>query len=189
MGENPNTDVPAELRPYVSIVFHFSYSRQIYPYSIVQGRRLGFPDHSCLSHSQPLPQEGFGVDLSIRRIRVILSHSKRYFELSNKEFHRSSLIAVPIATYFLAYNALPEDEPKDDKKDDHDDDHHFFHFHKPSFDRYWKARLIAFAVWIALMILVFVPMRMWKKKVSVTLCLVFFWISDLRYHLYRERRL
>lgn len=114
------------------------------------------------------------MDLSIRRIRVSILYSERCSESSNEEYSHSSLIAVPIATYFLAYNALPEDEPKDDKKDDHDDDHHFFHFHKPSFDRYWKARLIAFAVWIALMILVFIPMRMWKKKVSVMMCLVCF---------------
>lgn len=79
----------------------------------------------------------------------------------------SSLIAVPIASYFLAYNALPDDEPKnDDKKDDDDDHHHFFDFHAPSFNRYWKARLIAFSVWIALMFLVFVPMHIWKRKVS-----------------------
>jgi hypothetical protein len=60
---------------------------------------------------------------------------------------------------------LPED-PKEDKDDKDDDDHHgFFHFHAPSFDRYWKARLIAFAVWIALMLLVFIPMHIWKRKV------------------------
>ena len=43
-----------------------------------------------------------------------------------------------------------------DKEDDRDDDdhHHFYHFH--GFDQFWKARLISFAVWIALMIIVFV---------------------------------
>lgn len=70
---------------------------------------------------------------------------------------------MPIAVYYLVLNSLPDDDKDDDdKKDDDDDDHHFFH--TGGFDRYWKARLISFAVWIGLMILVFVPMHLWKKS-------------------------
>lgn len=130
VGETPNTDVPAELRPY--------YKDDVWASRITAACRTANRYH------------------------------KRGLEWIYLFVGLGSLIAVPIATYFLAYNALPEDEPKDDKKDDHDDDHHFLHFHKPSFDRYWKARLIAFAVWIALLFLVFVPMRMWKKKGKTT---------------------
>lgn len=68
---------------------------------------------------------------------------------------RSSLIAVPIAVYYLVLHHLPEDKDDDDDKDD---DHH-------PFDRYWKARLISLAVWVAVMLLVFVPMHMWKSSV------------------------
>jgi archaellum biogenesis protein FlaJ (TadC family) len=69
----------------------------------------------------------------------------------------SSLIAVPIAIYYVAFNNLPED------KDEFSDE---FQFRGP--DSIWKARLISFAVWVALMILVFVPMKLWKAKVRQT---------------------
>lgn len=77
-------------------------------------------------------------------------------------FPISVLLAVPIAVYYVALHNLPEDE--DDKKDD-DDDHHWFHWH--GFDRVWKARLISLATWVGLMILVFVPMHIWKGKVGI----------------------
>lgn len=70
-------------------------------------------------------------------------------------------MAVPIAVYYVALHNLPEDA--DDKKED-DDDHHWFHW--GGFDRTWKARLISLATWFGLMLLVFVPMHMWKGKVS-----------------------
>jgi len=70
----------------------------------------------------------------------------------------SSLIAVPIVIYYVAVNNLPDDNKNDD---DDDDDHHFFH---NDFDKYWKARLISFGVWFALMFLVFIPMKIWKSS-------------------------
>ncbi|KAI0699561.1 hypothetical protein BC835DRAFT_1304450 [Cytidiella melzeri] len=80
----------------------------------------------------------------------------------------SSIIAAPIATYYLAYNALPAD-PADDKNKDKDD---HLHFQAATFDRFWKARLISFAVWIAVMLLVIVPMHLWKKKGKTTVNLL-----------------
>lgn len=76
--------------------------------------------------------------------------------------------------YYVAYNALPDDEPKDDNKDKDkdDDDHHFFNFHRPSFDKYWKARLISIAVAIVVTLVVFVPMRLWKRKVSALMLVI-----------------
>ena len=72
----------------------------------------------------------------------------------------SALIGVPIAVYYLALNNLPNDDENNDNNDK--DGHHI----NPSFDRYWKARAISFGTWIALMVLVFVPMHMWKNSVS-----------------------
>ncbi|KAI0093046.1 hypothetical protein BDY19DRAFT_921738 [Irpex rosettiformis] len=126
VGEVPNTDIPAELRPY------------------------------------------YKEDVWASRITAACRKANRYHKKGLEWIYLfvglGSLIALPIATYFLAYNALPDDKPKEDDKKDGDDDHHFLHFHAPSFNRYWKARLIAFAVWLALMFLVFVPMHMWKRK-------------------------
>lgn len=71
----------------------------------------------------------------------------------------SALIAVPIALYYVALNNLPDDDKKDD---DDDDKHHWYHWN--GFNRVWKARLISLSSWILLMILVFIPMHMWKSK-------------------------
>lgn len=75
----------------------------------------------------------------------------------------SALLGVPIAVYYVALHNLPDDP--DEKKDD-DDHHEFFHFH--GFDKVWKARLISLAAWIAVMIVVFVPMKIWKAKVCLS---------------------
>lgn len=84
--------------------------------------------------------------------------------------NQSALIAAPIAVYYVALHNLPDDDKNDDDKDDHDHDHGFFH---TDFDNFWKARLISFGTWVGLMILVFVPMHIWKNKVrcDVACCL------------------
>lgn len=52
----------------------------------------------------------------------------------------------------MALSKIPEPDDKD--KDDH---------FRDSFDRYWKARIIAMATFLGLMIVTFVPMHMWKN--------------------------
>ncbi|KIP04872.1 hypothetical protein PHLGIDRAFT_25387 [Phlebiopsis gigantea 11061_1 CR5-6] len=111
----------------------------------------------------------FKEDVWAQRIPVITRTASRYYKKGIEWVWlivgSSALLAVPIAVYFVALHNLPEDA--DDKKEDDDDhDHHFFHW--GGFDRVWKARVISLAVWFALMLLVFVPMHLWKKKGKTT---------------------
>ena len=80
---------------------------------------------------------------------------------------RSALIGAPIAAYVIALSHLQHNDEDDDK--DVDDDDRFFRDRRDAFDRYWKARLISLGVWLALMVLVFVPMHLWKRSVSLVL--------------------
>lgn len=68
------------------------------------------------------------------------------------------MIGVPIAVNRVAWDHLPED-PNDNK-----DDHHWWH---TSFDRVWKARLIAFASWFAVTLLCYIPIIVWKVIVRI----------------------
>ena len=66
----------------------------------------------------------------------------------------AAVIAGPIVVYHVALSNIPEPDDNDKDKDDH---------FRDSFDRYWKARLIAMGTFLGLMIITFVPMHMWKN--------------------------
>ncbi|CAL1706887.1 unnamed protein product [Somion occarium] len=67
-------------------------------------------------------------------------------------------IGVPIALFYVALDHLPESEAEKQE----DKDFPFHHYWHGGFDRYWKARLIALASWIAVMLLFYVPIITWK---------------------------
>jgi len=106
-----------------------------------------------------------------KRLPAIIRKASRYYkrtlELVWFFIFLACMIGAPIAIFYVALNHLPEDaaekqEDQDDKNhdDDHDDDFHpFWH---DSFDRYWKARLIALASWLAVCLLFYTPMLVWK---------------------------
>lgn len=86
-------------------------------------------------------------------------------QLTHLACSHSLLLGAPIAVYFIALDNLPG---SDDIEIDRDG-----FVHNDGFDRYWKARLISFATWVALMLIVFVPMHVWKNSVraAIILCL------------------
>lgn len=104
----------------------------------------------------------FADDVWAARIPAITRKASQYYKNGLEWIWLllsfASVIGVPIATYYLVIPHLPED-PEDKDDDDH---HHFFHW--GGFDRVWKARLIALAVWVALMFLFFMPMKIWKSN-------------------------
>lgn len=71
---------------------------------------------------------------------------------------------MPIGIFYVALDHLPKSQEEKDFEQE-ERDHFFFYWHG-GFDRYWKARLIAFASWVAVMILFYTPMLMWKSAVS-----------------------
>lgn len=134
---------------------------------------MGFPSSFVLRYTpneEPnldVPYElksFFKEDVWAARIPAITRAASRYYKKGIEWVWLivsfAALLGVPIAIYYVALHNLPEDA--DDKKDDDDDHDHWWHWH--GFDRVWKARLISLAVWVALMLLVFVPMHLWKKK-------------------------
>jgi len=129
VGENPQTNVPVDLKPY--------YNEDVWSARITA---------TCRKASR---------------------YHKRALEWVWVTVSFVSVIAVPIAIYYVVLNKLPNDDKQDDDNLDNnldnnlDDDSPFFH---EDFDKFWKARLISFAVWVALMFLIFVPMRIWKRS-------------------------
>lgn len=94
---------------------------------------------------------------------------KRTFELVWFFTFLACMIGAPIAIFYVALHNLPEDAEDKEEDDDDKDDHHHFFGHE-SFDRYWKARLIALGAWFAVCLLFYIPMLVWKhhgqKKVN-----------------------
>ncbi|KAH8080255.1 hypothetical protein BXZ70DRAFT_1068434 [Cristinia sonorae] len=131
---------------------------------------LYFKPHEDPSLEMPFAVRSYyGKDVWEKRITAFTHKASRYYR---KVFEWvwflvfvAAMIGVPIAINRVAYNLLPEDE--DDRKDKDDkDDHHFFH--RPAFDRVWKARLIAFSAWFVITCLCYIPIIVWKmhgKKV------------------------
>ena len=106
-----------------------------------------------------------GLDDTFLHVRAL--STLQYRPLIRAYLPDSAIIAAPIAVYYLVLHHLPEDKDDDDK----DDDRH-------PFDRYWKARLISLAVWVAVMLLVFVPMHLWKRSVRrIYLSLYQVWLT------------
>ncbi|KAI0342107.1 hypothetical protein BDW22DRAFT_1358224 [Trametopsis cervina] len=119
------------------------------------------PQTNVPTELQPYYKEDVWASRITAACRTANRYHKKAFEWVWLLISSAALIGAPIAIYYVALNNLPDDDDKKDDKDK-DDDHHIFH--RFDFDKYWKARLISFAVWVALMFLVFVPMHIWKRK-------------------------
>ncbi|GJE95464.1 hypothetical protein PsYK624_116480 [Phanerochaete sordida] len=158
-------------QPQGQTTYQPPYQQQYQQYQPYVAPQAIFPTAFILRytpHQEPDPavpdqlKSFFTDDVWAARIPAIVRTASRYYKHGLEWIWLiltfGSVIAVPIATYFLVLPHLPED-PED--KDD-DGEHHFFHW--GGFDRVWKARLIALAVWIALMFLFFMPMKIWKSK-------------------------
>ncbi|KAK7692754.1 hypothetical protein QCA50_004387 [Cerrena zonata] len=100
-----------------------------------------------------------------KRLPAITRKASRYYKR-----HFSTLwlclliacsIAVPIGMFYVALDHLPKSQEEKDFEEK-EKDHFFFYWHG-GFDRYWKARLIAFASWVIVMVLFYTPMLMWKS--------------------------
>ena len=73
-------------------------------------------------------------------------------------------IAVPIGIFYVALDHLPKSQEEKDFEEK--ERNHFYWYWHGGFDRWWKARLIAFASWVIVMVLFYTPMLMWKSMVS-----------------------
>jgi hypothetical protein len=125
---------------------------------------LRYPPHEDPPLAVPVELQPFYTqEVWDQRLPALTRKASRYYkktlELIWMVVCFGSLIAVPIAIYYVALDNLPEDP---DEKKDKDD--HWWHVFRHGLNRYWKARLISLGTWAALMILFFVPMHIWKNK-------------------------
>lgn len=137
-------------------------SYYIAPVSVISGPTiLTFTANQEPSPAVPFELQRFYTqDTWGPRISAITKKASRYykpgFEWTWLIVSFVLLLGAPIAVYFIALDNLPG---SDDIEIDRDG-----FVHNDGFDRYWKARLISFATWVALMLIVFVPMHVWKNS-------------------------
>jgi len=106
-----------------------------------------------------------------KRIPAITFKASRYYKRTLELVWFFTFLAcnigAPIALFYVSLNILPEDaaEKKADQEIQNENNDGFFHdpFFHNSFDKYWKARLIALATWLAVVILFYTPMVVWKR--------------------------
>jgi len=126
---------------------------------------LRYPPHEDPPLGVPVELQPFYTqEVWEARLPALTRKASRYFKKTLEGIWMlvcfGSLIALPIAMYYVALDNLPED-PEDKKKEDHE---HWWQVFHHGLNRYWKARLISIGTWVGLMILFFLPMHIWKNK-------------------------
>ncbi|OBZ67214.1 hypothetical protein A0H81_12853 [Grifola frondosa] len=121
---------------------------------------IRLPINSAPSETVPYDlQQYYTKEVWVARQRAILLKGSRYlkprFEVIWTVFIALSVVAVPIAVYYVLLNTLPEGQQFEEFVDGG-------RFVSNESDRYWQARAASFGVLFAVLLVGFLPILVWK---------------------------